>query len=54
MSEEFLRRRAAEEGWWDALLFDVGLAVVLFVVVIGLIALPIYCLLYTSPSPRDS
>ena len=42
LSEELLRRRAAEEGWWDALLFDVGLAVVLFVVVMGLIALPIY------------
>ena len=42
MSEELLRRRAAEEGWWDALLFDVGLAVVLFVVVAGLISLPIY------------
>ena len=42
MSEELLRRRAAEEGWFDALLFDVGLAVVLFVVVMGLIALPIY------------
>ena len=42
MSEELLRRRAAEEGWFDALLFDVGLAVVLFVVVMSLIALPIY------------
>ena len=42
MSEELLRRRAAEEGWLDALIFDIGLAVVLFVVVMGLIALPIY------------